>query len=72
MGVGTPLEFDGLSAGMPFLPLNRVTLDRKSVDGETFDEAFLQRMIHEAPAIVPVHEYFPGSAQAVSVLEAAL
>ncbi|MCB9893343.1 MAG: hypothetical protein H6839_02720 [Planctomycetes bacterium] len=61
MGVGTPLEFHGLSAGMPFLPLNRMTLARKSVDGETFDEAFLQRMVHEVPAIVPVHEYFLGS-----------
>lgn len=66
MTTGTPHQFVDF-AKSPFQSWSRILLARKSVDGETFDEAFLQRMIHEAPAIVPVHEYFPGSVQVVSL-----
>lgn len=65
MGVGVPLDVEGLSAGLPFLPLSRMTLARKSIDRATFDKAFLQRMVYQALAIAMVLEYFLGRSSSI-------
>lgn len=66
METGRPVLFREFAKQTDLKQLVRVSMKRAG-EGDSYDETFLQALLHRCPNILPIHEYFTGGTELLSL-----